>query len=277
MIESSQGDVGPRKPDGDAEHTMSVSLGPAFRVLMAIAEASEGASSASLAKATSLSTSTVRRSLRQLSTAGLAAPEPGGTYVLGPLSLQLGHKLRSSSSFERLAEPILRELVEVTSETAAINRYLPREGLAVIAAIAESPRQLSYQIDVGETKYLTTGASGKVILAYLTAEEIEHVLQRHGLPRLTKQTVPTRTLLDHDLEVIRSQGYGLSRGERIAGAVAVAAPVFASGNRILGSLVVTTPEQRFESARKDIFIQSVVSRAAILSDQIQHHDGVTSA
>jgi IclR family transcriptional regulator, acetate operon repressor len=161
---------------------------------------------------------------------------------------------------------VMRHLSEQTGETVTLNRYLKKEGMSVIAAIAETSRALSYALDVGDPKYLNAGASGKVILAFLPPEDVDAVIARHGLPRATERTVTERDRLARELQAIRAKGYAFSRGERLQGAVAIGAPIFEAGDQVFGSLVITTPEQRFRMADVEAFAQAVRTQAGLLSE-----------
>lgn len=263
MADQTECEEDPRKKSGAGS-----SLGTQFIVLTQIADMPEACDVATIAGAAGLSQSTVRRAINQLQANGLVSTAVGGGYILGEASVRLGQKLRSMSRLERLAQPVLHELAQQTNETTVVNRYLPDEGTAIIAGLAESSRLLSYRIEIGELKYLHTGASGKVIMAFLPSQTIDSIIERHGLPSLTDRTIINRDQLKHDLRIIRSQGYGISRGERVPGAVALAAPLFGAGRQVVGSLVVTIPEHRFDETRKDNFIDRLVGSAAGLSDQL---------
>jgi DNA-binding IclR family transcriptional regulator len=219
-----------------------------------------------VADALSLPHSTAHRILQNLAAENMVSASSERTYALGPEALRLAWRLRKGASFEDLARPVMRQLSEETGETVTLNRYLKKEGMSVIAAIAETSRSLSYALDVGDPKYLNAGASGKVILAFLPADEIEAVIARHGLPRATDRTLTERSRLERELQAIRVKGYAFSRGERLPGAVAIGAPIFETGGHVFGSLVITTPEQRFKMANLETFAQAVTSQAAVLSE-----------
>ena len=44
---------------------------------------------------------------------------------------------------------------------------------------------------------------------------------------------------------MRRHGYAVSTGERTPGAVGIAAPIYAADGRVVGSVGITLPEQRF--------------------------------
>jgi DNA-binding IclR family transcriptional regulator len=235
-------------------------------VLAHIAAAREPVTIPHVAEALSLSHATAHRLLQTLAIENLITASEDRTYALGPEALRLAWRLRKGASFENLARPVMRQLSEQTGETVTLNRYLKKEGMSVIVAIAETSRALSYALDVGDPKYLNAGASGKVILAFLPPEEVAAVIARHGLPRATERTVTERDQLARELQAIRAKGYAFSRGERLQGAVAIGAPIFEAGDQVFGSLVITTPEQRLRMADVETFAQAVRTQAGVLSE-----------
>jgi DNA-binding IclR family transcriptional regulator len=247
-------------------------------VLVHIAEAREPVTIPLVAEALSLSHATAHRVLHTLVVENLVTASEDRTYALGPEALRLAWRLRKGASFENLARPVMRQLSEQTGETVTLNRYLKKEGMSVIAAIAETSRALSYALDVGDPKYLNAGASGKVILAFLPPEDVDAVIARHGLPRATDRTVTERERLDRELQAIRAKGYAFSRGERLQGAVAIGAPIFEAGDQVFGSLVITVPEQRFRMADVETFARAVRRQAGVLSELLggAEHQMVTA-
>ncbi|MBC7779474.1 MAG: IclR family transcriptional regulator, partial [Proteobacteria bacterium] len=59
-----------------------------------------------------------------------------------------------------------------------------------------------------------------------------------------------RRALTQGLAAIRTRGYALTFGQRIAGAVGIFAPVFGASGRVTGSLGFTIPEHRYDAARE---------------------------
>ena len=64
---------------------------------------------------------------------------------------------------------------------------------------------------------------------------------------------------------IRDQGYAISRDELIKGAVAMAAPVFAGDQRVLGSLAVYGPSARVDDAAMERIVALLGEAAHELS------------
>jgi len=71
-------------------------------------------------------------------------------------------------------------------------------------------------------------------------------VSRTKLPSVTERTITDPELLDAELMRVRQLGYAVTHGQRVVGAVGIAAPIWGPTGRVLGSIVVTVPEQRFQ-------------------------------
>src|SRR5262245_15020082 len=139
-----------------------------------------------------------------------------------------------------LATPLLEDLRERHDETVAL--YLRKDNTRL--CVAELPRRqaLSYSRGLGYSGSLIRGASGLAILAFLDAREGAQIIaEEHdaGQARTLR-----RKLVD-----VRRDGYALSGGDFIAGAQAIASPVFDRRGVATGSLGLFGPSARFSAKR----------------------------
>lgn len=187
--------------------------------------------------------STVFRNLRALAQSGfLIHSESHRRYVLGPRSLRLGLAARSQFAVGELAAGPMQELATHTRETVILNVLdLPQR---TIAYVVEAPSELRFEANVGDRLPLTAGAAGKVILASLPLETARAVISGSDLSQ------DRRAALEEQLARIRKAGFVITAGERVAGAVALAAPVWA-GEFLFGSLTVVGPASRAEKTIGD--------------------------
>ncbi len=182
--------------------------------------------------------STVYRYLRTLTDFGFVERN-GGVYKLGMrLTILQGSRI-DSGMLVRVADSVLRSLVQATEETALI---MTRVGLSALCLHqVESFHKMRMAFERGEIQPLYAGASSKVLLAYAPEEVVEVVIADHLAP-LTSNT-PDAVHLRKDLEDIRRTGLAVSQGELIVGASAVAVPVFC-GSEFVASLAVAGPDAR---------------------------------
>jgi len=72
---------------------------------------------------------------------------------------------------------------------------------------------------------LYIGATAKVLLSQLEDEELKTTLKHIEFTYTTQNTVTDKNLLTEQIQEIRRQGYCVTYGERIPGAICVSAPI----------------------------------------------------
>ena len=205
-----------RPPEEAAEDT---SFARGLRVLLTIADRGE-------VRADELSTlldtpvSTIYRYLRTLASFGFV-DRRGAGYRLGPRLVIGGGAVVTSEELIRVADPVLRMLVEESGETVVIARRIGSS--AVCLAEVQSPHALRVALEAGTAFPLHAGALAKVLLAYAPPEILDEVIAG-GLVTLTPAT-PDEEGLRRDLEEILATGVGRSEGESIPGSVTIAVPI----------------------------------------------------
>jgi IclR family acetate operon transcriptional repressor len=119
---------------------------------------------------------------------------------------------------ERLS-PILETLLKTTGETVILGK---RQGDRVTYLdVLEGNHTLRYAASPGDTKPLHSSAIGKAMLGALQQSELDKLLSRIELPRITDRTITNRVALVEDLEASRQRGYFVTSGENVADVMAV--------------------------------------------------------
>jgi len=100
---------------------------------------------------------------------------------------------------------------------------------------------------VGDREYLHCIAAGKAILAELDADRVAKILDHHGLPEITSETITDREVLEKELEEIEHRGYAFNRGESSEGLRAVATAVTDPQGIVLGGISLSGPAYRLNT------------------------------
>ena len=115
---------------------------------------------------------------------------------------------------------------------------------------------------MGLRVYLHSTALGKAVLAHLPESYVYEIIDQHGLPAQTNQTITDPDELFDELETIRERGFAQDKGERAGGIRCIAAPVVDGEDRVLGAVSVAGPTNRMEEDRFGRTIPGMVRRAA---------------
>lgn len=218
------------------------SVDKALCLLECFTDADNELSLKDLSEKTGLNKSRILRLTGTLSSHGFLVRRKGSLYSLGPQILMLGKIYERSNTLMSLARPIMKDLVSLTGESV---KLFVVEGKKRICLARElGPSRLHYAIREGEELPLVAGAGGKVLMAYSAPELREEVLSQ-GLERVTPATIVKRDQLMDELNAVRLQGYAISVGELVYEVGGVAAPVFDNDQKVIASLAVAGPIQRF--------------------------------
>ncbi|NUL47547.1 IclR family transcriptional regulator [Cellulosimicrobium funkei] len=166
-----------------------------------------------------------------------------GKFQLGFGILRLAAAIPGRLNLVQEAGPFLRELAAVAGET--VNLAVLRSGYAVNVDQARGPSTLGSQDWVGSLTPLHATASGKVLLAALTADERGALLQGARLPRFTSRTLTSRVRLEVELLEVAHGGFATAREEYEIGLVSLAVPVRDHRGAVIAGISVSGPEFRF--------------------------------
>ena len=156
-----------------------------------------------------------------------------------------------------VAHPVLRELRDLTGETACLFRLEGEHRVCV--AMAETRHAIRREMHVGAILPLHAGSAGRVLLAWDDAVA-ERVLARE-LPVVASGTVTDPTRLRPQIARARVDGYAVSHDERAEGASGVSAPVFDSTGQVLGAINVLGPSLRVTLENCERWAEPVVAAA----------------
>ena len=109
------------------------------------------------------------------------------------------------------------------------------------------------------------GATGKALLSQLSDAETREVLKKVDIVKVTGNNITDRNVLVAQLKAIKRQGYAVSYGERIAGAVCISAPVKYYSHPV--ALSVLGPESRIKPRLEEIK-KALIASASRISNSI---------
>jgi DNA-binding IclR family transcriptional regulator len=241
-------------------------VGRLVEVLRHLAEAEGEVTVKGLAQSAGLPPSTAHRLLGLLAREGLVEPDPARhRYRPGLEYYRLAALIMGRLDLAALARPIMDAVVAECGETCVLGLYLPAERRMMFVARVDSAHPLRYPLELHRPLSVAWGATGRAILAFLPEAEIEAVLTMGEPSPATGASLPPPATMRRQLEAIRARSIAVSHGEKIPGAVGIAAPVTRAGGRVIGSLALTIPELRFRKEAESRLVELVRSRAAELS------------
>lgn len=198
-----------------------------------------------LARRTDLPKGTVSRLLRTLVETGYVSMTPvEGRYAVGRELVAHGSSSVLSPNVRLAIHDTMRKLRDASGETAAI--YLPVWPDRVCVDQVESHSGLRRVHPPGEVRPMTTGAAGRVFLAYMTEAEVRRTVEARPLRKAGPNSITDLPQLFRTLELLRREGFATAISERRDGMSGLAAPLFKPGStQPVGVLNLAGPETRF--------------------------------
>ncbi|MGI9952152.1 IclR family transcriptional regulator [Moorellaceae bacterium AZ2] len=243
---------------GDNKYILQ-SVDNALRLLEAFSAAEPELGISELSRKLGLSKSAVFRLVLTLENRGfLVQDQSSGKYRLGLKNLYLGGLVLRYMDLVKLAQPYLEDLMRKTEET--VHLVILERGEAIFIGKVESARPMRMGSYVGARMPAYCTATGKVLLAHLSEEELEDYLKRTPLKRFTPYTITEPEALRRHLLTVRQQGYAVDQEESEDGLMCIAAPVRDRSGRVIAAISISGPAGRMDRRREE-FKDLVVSTA----------------
>lgn len=212
-----------------------------------------------IAGAVDMSKSSIHKHLATLREKGFVTKD-GDRYRLGLRFLEIGSFVRERYSGMEHIKQKIREIAIETDEIAFFS--IEENGRPTILFREVGHKGVPTRSRVGMRLYLHQIAAGKAILSTYSEEEVETVIEKHGLPEATPQTITNFDELMADLKRTRERGYSLSVGEATEGLQAVGVPVTLPSGKVLGGCAVAGPIHRMAGEKSEEEISKLLHSVA---------------
>ena len=216
-----------------------------LRILEEVAQAGVPIAPTALSDTLGLPKPTIHRLLATAEEEGFLQRDIDGRSY-GP-----GHRLRklagNTLSSQRLRTErlvIMKALEEEVGETC--NLAAPgRFGMVYLDRV-ETHWPLRIQLPVGTQVPFNCTASGKMYLSSLRIDKLKRLLTWLSLEASTPKSITSVDLLLDELAITRTRGFSTDDEEFMEGMVAIAVPIRDTEGRLLTTLSIHAPRQRYD-------------------------------
>lgn len=163
-------------------------------------------------------------------------------YQLGLQFVRLGTHARASAPLIDIIPTYLKRVAEETGETVWF--VVEEFGFGVYLDHEAGEQAIKTTHSIGGRSFLHCHAGGKAILAHLEEQRVNEIVEKHGLPSITENTISSRSELATELERIQSQGYAQNDEEQLDGTRSVSSAIVVDGE-VFGAISVGGPAHRF--------------------------------
>jgi IclR family acetate operon transcriptional repressor len=256
--------LAPRQTAGGRPKVQSVDR--TLDVLEALASRRGATGISELSQLVGLHVSTVHRLLATLVDRGYVRQDPESSrYHLGSRVFTLASAADTHLDLRLVARPYLERLMRNSGETA--NLVTASDDEVVYLDQVASMHLVKMFTSPGMRAPLYCTGSGKAMLAFRPAEDIERVLAAHLAPR-TPKTLATRSALETELARIRERGVALDDEEMEEGVRCIAVPIFDRRGDVTGAISVSGPTTRMTLERVERLAPVVKTLGNELSGQL---------
>ncbi len=220
----------------DAEGTAAVrSVLMAVRVLEAMALAGGPLRVSDLARTLKEPKGRVHRHLVTLRQAGLAAQDATERYHLTWRLFQIGQAAAEQFDLRRVAEPAMHRLRDAVGQTVLL--AVPTGAEPMVVHALEAPSKVSITVRPGNRPPLHCSAQGRVMLAFAPEDLLVRILAA-PLDAPTPESLTDPVRLRARLAEVRRRLWDTAPSETLLGINVLAAPLFAAGEVLAGSIGV---------------------------------------
>ena len=215
-----------------------------------------------LMEASALPKTTVVRLITSLENKKFLEKDPSGTgYRLGKVLFRLGHVVEADMDLIAVAQPTMRECAQRTLESVEVNVVIDDSRVCITKI--DSVRTLRHVIPVGKRLPLYRGGSGKLLLAHMPREQQERILIEH---ESELGTSVAKVLAE--LDEIKRRGYVVSIGNRLAGAIAISAPIRDAAGEVVAGFAISGAAARYDDAEVNKVLAEVLAGAREISQDL---------
>ncbi|MFC6873038.1 IclR family transcriptional regulator [Halobellus marinus] len=221
----------------------------------------DGAGVTQLATRLDVAKSTVHGHLTTLRDRGFVVKR-GGEYHLGLTFFEYGQYVRGQLDVFESGMFAVDRLERETDEMVWLIAH--QGGKAIYVYGRGGKNDINVNTILGESVHMHYNSGGKAILAHLPEDEVDRIVDRHGLPARTENTITDRDRLAKELETIREQGYALNLSEDLSGVHAIGVPLTVDGD-VQAALSVAGPAHRMSKERCE---GEILERLRAAADEI---------
>lgn len=185
----------------------------------------------------------------------LSQNSDNGKYKLGMKLFQLGKLVEDGMDLRKISLPYLKKLVDKYDETAHLAVRNENKIIYIDKVEGESGIKMSSQVGKVAEVYCT--GVGKAILAFMTENEIENIINNINFHEYTCNTITNLDQLREELKEIRKKKYCTDNEEIEVGLKCVATPIMNYNSEVVGSISISGPTSRMSHEKMNFIAKDL--------------------
>jgi len=230
-------------------------------VLEAICNEKHGLTYIDIVNKLSLPKSTTHRILDSLKRMNFVSfDENTERYSTGLKVIELGVKGLQQQELVDVSIDFLKKITEITNETSFLSILIEPNEIIHIYKV-ESSHSIRTGSDLGIRRPFYATAVGKIIVAHLSDDLIQEIVNNTHYNAFTKNTLTDPARLLEELSGVKKTGYAMDHEEIELGLTCFAVPVFNQTDNVIAAISLGGPTDRMMS--KEQLIVSELQKTSI--------------
>ncbi|MFC0470908.1 IclR family transcriptional regulator [Halalkalibacter kiskunsagensis] len=237
------------------------SVDRALVIVSALSGEKNGLAIGELSNRIGLPKSTTHRLLNTLMHHGFVSRDTtNGNYCIGMKVVAIANEVLEQIDIRKVARGPLEDLVGEVKETVHLCTH--NNGNAIYIDKVESDQTIRMISKVGRSVMMHCTGIGKILLAGMSNDQVETIIEKKGLPRFTENTITDKEVLFQQLDEIRQCGYAIDEVEHEEGIAGIAAPIYDHNQEVIAAISVAGPVYRILNNQVEDFLKRCLLETA---------------
>lgn len=206
------------------------------------------------------------RLLQTLEETGAVERAENGSYRLGYLIASLSQNVDIDDCLFKAS----RDLMIGLSQRLNVSTFIGRMDAGMVTSVGRvlTPNSTGKFITVGSQHSAYSLALGRVMLADLSSEDLDEVMDEFELRPLTPHTTTSRSELIAELAHVRRCGYAVEREQTFLGMGCVAVPITDDEGRVMAAVAASEEVQKLTPQRIDMLRNELMRITPVIKKKI---------
>lgn len=251
-----------------SQDTTSKAVERALSMLELIAESKKGLSNADLSRRLKIPKSSASYILRVLENRAYLKRNDNGKYLLGLKLMSLTGDALTHLDVREVAKPVLNEFLKKSRLPEAHLAILDNGRAVYIEKVESENSFIKMDIWVGHRLPIHTTSIGKILVAYMSDEEIIEILKLRGMERKTRKSITSQRKFLNEVKKVKEQGFAIDNEENSDGVRCIAAPIFDAKGKVIAAIGTSSTILQIDEVHLPKYVELIKKAAYQVSRQL---------
>ncbi len=251
--------------NGHMSETTSAAVERALSILELVSVSTNGLSNSDLSRRLEIPKSSASYILRVLEKRDYLRRDDGGKYRLGLKVMDLTGSAMPQRDVREIAKPVMAEFLRKSHLPEAHIAVLDNGRAVYVEKVEGEKSFIKMDIWVGHRLPVHTTAIGKVLVAYLSDDEILAILDLRGMEKKTKRSIVDPAKFLREAARVRKYGFAVDDEENAAGVRCIAAPIFDDSGTVVATLGTSSIIMHIDEAHMPKIVELIRKAAEKVS------------